>query len=305
VKQQESKSASLQYLGVDGSVWELDEESSKVQRSGAGLTGVNTALRNIRFSQTANSDGRRRTSFVREARDGMGLTVTLNPNCEPNRLEEIGDAWWKAWSPVRPGRLIYWRPSGEPRTLFVYHDGDAPGEDPILDPFGVLNSFELTMRISADDPVCYGEAIEIGPFLGVRRSIYTSTNAAGEEVGPPFNLYDDENEGLRDVRNVGELPAWPVWTIEGPVSSYSFTIGDETLAGALEVPEGSTLTIDTRKGAKSAHMLTGGVRTLVTDEALTAWGFAPLPPGDSVARILFEGTGTVRGDAVAGYERMW
>lgn len=305
MKQQESKSASLRYIGVDGSLWELTEESSKVQLSGAGLTGVNTALRNIRFSQTANSDGRRRTSFVREAREGMGLTVTLNPDATPGKLEDIGDAWWRAWSTSKAGRLVYSRPSGEERTLYVFHDGDTPGEDAILDPFGVLNSFELTMRISADDPICYGTPIAIGPFVGQRRSFFSSVNAAGEEVGPPFNLYDDENLGRRSVRNAGDLPAWPVWTIEGPVPSYSFTIGRDTLAGAYAVPEGSSLVIDTRPGAKSAHLVTGSRRTLVTDQALTSWGFAPLPPGDSVAQIVFDGTGRVRGDAVAGYERMW
>lgn len=293
-----------EYQGVDGSIWGLSDPTSPVQLSGDAVGNLSTASRRFRFSENAVSAGRRRTSFVHEARE-LPMTVTLNPSEMPGRVESIADAWWKAWSPLVPGRLTHVRPSGERRHLHVYHDADASNEPAGLDPLGLLNAYELTMMLSADDPIVYGEDIIIGPFESTRLSLYGAVNAAGEEVAPPFILFDEDQVGQRSLLNTGDLPAWPVWYVEGPVESYEFVLPGGTLSGAYSIAEGQTLIIDTRAGAKSAVLSNGTTRTLVTDVALERWGFAPVPVGESVAQITFAGEGRIRGEAVTGYERFY
>jgi hypothetical protein len=298
-------SSLLMVSGVNGSVWDLTTAGEPVQLSGDGLTGTGTGPRRAQFAENALSDGRVRVGVIRDARDAVELTVTLNAEETPDHLEEIAEAWWSAWSPEIDNQLIYSLPSGEQRTLNVKHDGDTPREEPLLDPFDVLVAYEITMRLSADDPTVYGTPVTIGPFDGRKQSLFTSVNADGDEVGPPFNMYDEEAEGRRSVRNAGTLPSWPVWIIDGPVSEYEFEVGGQRLAGGYPVPEGGRLIIDTRARQKSAHLEVGGTRTLVTDQALTSWGFAPLPPGTTSVVIAFTGTGSVRGEAATGYERLW
>lgn len=57
------------------------------------------------------------------------------------------------------------------------------------------------------------------------------------------------------VFNWGDVEAWPIWTIEGPVRGFKFSFDGQSFEAPTSstdvVAAGRTLTIDTRPGYKS------------------------------------------------------
>ncbi|MFJ2112323.1 phage tail family protein [Streptomyces sp. NPDC087850] len=91
------------------------------------------------------------------------------------------------------------------------------------------------------------------------------------------------------VNNPGDVAGWPIWSLSGPIKSFTLTspTGETIKAsppsnGSDLVPFGRTLTIDTRPGRK----------TVVTDLGVNYWSrldvnpvFWAIEPGDTSAKI--------------------
>jgi hypothetical protein len=86
--------------------------------------------------------------------------------------------------------------------------------------------------------------------------------------------------GTATLSNPGDEPAWPVYRIEGGATSYAVTVGDATVSGAISVPVGASLRIDS---AAQVALLrdTYGLVTNVTP-LLSSIDFRPIPPGAAV-----------------------
>lgn len=90
--------------------------------------------------------------------------------------------------------------------------------------------------------------------------------------------------------NAGDVPVWPVWTIEGPCTSVSVGVDGSTVTLAAALTAGQSVTIDTDPEHGQTAIRDDG--TDLTPQ-LTAVGFAPVQPGTSSLDITMAGTGAV------------
>ncbi|MET7984565.1 phage tail domain-containing protein [Streptomyces sp. NPDC005281] len=100
--------------------------------------------------------------------------------------------------------------------------------------------------------------------------------------------------GTLIVDNPGDIEAWPVWTITGPLKSFNFTGPDGSAWGIPTQPGGAdclavgrTLTVDSRPGWKT-----------VTDDQGT--NYFPLLSANPVLWSIPAGTTTVQANLVSG-----
>jgi hypothetical protein len=155
------------------------------------------------------------------------------------------------------------------------------------------------IQLTAVDPWFYGDTEEVADW---------SFGASQPFLGNPFFPIKlgagTPASGQLLVNNPGDIEAWPVWTITGPLKSFKFTgptpppVGGQQQdppswgipaqpGGADCLANGRTLTVDTRPGIKT-----------ITDDQGTNY-FPLMSPNLSLWSVP-AGTSTVQADLVAG-----
>jgi hypothetical protein len=141
------------------------------------------------------------------------------------------------------------------------------------------------------DPVEWGAAEPVYFFGG---------GTSGPTLGPPFGIAKPTTSGRTSMSNPGDVEAWPVWTIRGPMTSCELGIEGQTVIVPFALASGDVLVIDTRPTAQTA-ILNG---TVDKTPQLGSFGFAQVEPGDDVElTVLTTGTGgSVRVELTPLYE---
>jgi hypothetical protein len=121
------------------------------------------------------------------------------------------------------------------------------------------------LQLTAFDPWWYSDPIQVHrwtfgggePFLSSTRSFFPLQISAGMVSNSKVT-----------VDNPGDIEAWPIWELKGPMKAFRFTgpeghsFGIDARGDGADVLAGSrTLTIDTRPGLKS----------LVDDQGRNYW----------------------------------
>ncbi|WP_327294459.1 phage tail family protein [Streptomyces sp. NBC_01197] len=140
-----------------------------------------------------------------------------------------------------------------PRHLYCYYKGGMEGSEDASTAGFHWKKYGLTF--TAFDPYFYSDSLEAAQWSFGTGSPFLPTTGAFL----PLNL----NAGLVsssavEVDNPGDVEAWPVWKLKGPIRSFTFTSPDGDSFGISAPTDGSniiaggrTLTIDTRPGYKS------------------------------------------------------
>jgi len=103
------------------------------------------------------------------------------------------------------------------------------------------------------------------------------------------------------MTNQGDLEAWPVWTVKGPVTSVTVGVDGRTVQWNVALTADDILVIDTDPTVQSAWL--NGVD--VTAQLGSA-DFAPIPAGDELPLSLtMAGTGSVEAAITPRYFRAW
>lgn len=119
----------------------------------------------------------------------------------------------------------------------------------------------------------------------------------------PLRLSAASVGGTFTVNNVGDVQAWPVWTVTGPGSSITFTnntTGQSLALGSYALAGGRTLTIDTRPGFKTITLDDG--TNLYNNVAANSvlWG---LNPGNNTITASVSGTSSTTSILLAFRQR--
>ena len=277
------------WQGWDGSTWDLTEQSGVVLGSGARGFGLPEV--DLYESVAAGVDGsRHRGHRVVEREVFLPLWV----------FSEAGQAWFDldrsfaaTLRPDAPGLLTVVQPSGEARTLTcrLLSGGDEALD---LDP-GLLGWAATSVVLRSNDP--YWSGAPVSRSWGATAPVdFIQTSA------PPFHISPSNTLASASVTNPGDVDAWPVWTITGPVTSVDLGVGSRLVEVPAGVADGDVLTIDTRPTAQTATLQDG------TNEVpnLGAWDPAPIPPGESVSlSIDMVGAGSVAVAFTPRYYRAW
>lgn len=302
----------LTWTGADGTLWDLS--NGKVRLDAKGVEGLGQPVWNRQTISSAGSDGQRRTGQRSRANAREGYLPVILLGDDPGDWFTLSRSWWNSWDADTPGALRVTAPDGSYRFIeccLLNDDTYAPVQDPM-----VTSTEEAAVHWIADQPFWLGPQ-QTATFDVVDTTIVVdpvTVDFFNGGAAPPFNLQpgspgsttvvaDTANLG---VSNPGDLDAWPLYTITGPVSSFSVTINGHTVSGAINVVAGATLVVDTDPARQTAFLTTAaGVRTNVTPQ-LTAVDFAPIDKGASaVIAASAVGTGALVVSFYPRYKRAW
>lgn len=199
------------------------------------------------------------------------------------------------WRALRPGIQGTWRvtgPTGEVRDLLCRYVSDGGGvyaRDPAREEFETAG-----VTLVADDPWWRGAAV-------------SKTFQTAETPVPFFdtgsvvlNIMSANTVASTTIDNFGDIPAWPVYRIDGPITGFTIN----TLNAVVNVGVGQWLIIDTDPTKQTSLLYTApGVFTNVTS-SLNGVGFSPIPPGSSQSiDVVLNGSGSLTVTLRPGYYR--
>ncbi|MFI2909461.1 phage tail domain-containing protein [Streptomyces sp. PDY-4] len=182
--------------------------------------------------------------------------------------------------------LTFTEGDGRSRKLSCYYKGGMEGAEDSSTAGFTWAKYGLTF--TAMDPWFYSDRDESkrwdfgagDPFLSPVTSFFPVKISSGVLGG--------DGQGLA-INNPGDIEAWPVWELRGPIKSFSLTspYGESIAAappsdGSDLVASGRRLIIDTRPGRKTVKDSTG---TNYWDRLSSNPQFWSIDPGESSADI--------------------
>lgn len=179
------------------------------------------------------------------------------------------------------GTLTLTEPDGSSRSITAIYASGAEGSEDLDAAGRRWTAYGITW--TCESPFWDGAPIGRGFRAGVDAPFFPS--------GVPWEVSDSQVLGTGvEIFNPGNVDAYPVWTIHGPMTSATFTHpagGAWTLTRTLDADD--VAVIDTRERIESA--LLNDVTNLWPDidEAAVLW---PLKPGRNAVDLVITGSTT-------------
>lgn len=282
-------SALLEYVAPDGTVWDLRSGPVRMAPGAQGLGMLSltdfTTSRGVR-------GGQRRTGWAVNAQDFV-LPMKLGyPGWTTRTYEDVDAAWWGDVRPNLDGGILRCTYSKNGTQISVRSvavrtksDGGFQWDQDPSD----LEMEDWDWNLVADVPWWLGPASST-PF-GVAAAGQPFYGAGG--YGPPFYISAGNSNGSQQITNPGDVDAWPIWTLNGPISSFTITHADgSTISGTPNLAAGERLVIDTTEDAKSATRIAADGTTSDFTPSLASWGWRSIPAGTTTAiTVALTGTG--------------
>lgn len=161
-----------------------------------------------------------------------------------------------AMDPTRgQGRLRVTPPDGVARELFCYYQAGWQGE---IDGthYGTVWQ-DILVSLYACDPYFYAADAQKRDYRVGGAGLTFLTTSVGDKF-LPLQLIGSTVLSTESITNMGDVAAWPIWTITGPGTMITLTNilpgGTSRLLEVVPTPAltaGQVLTIDTRPGRKT------------------------------------------------------
>ena len=177
-------------------------------------------------------------------------------------------AFWRGMSPSKEGTWSVRQEDGTTRRLRLrYMNGaeEALDLDPVF--FGWA---KYGIYLQADQPYWEGD-----PVTRRWETAEPEFFFGPDDEAPPFYIAKPPVPAVTTITNPGDVAAWPVWRLTGPLTSATLTVDGRAISVPFALGSGDTLVIDTRPTAQTA-ILNG--TTDMTGQ-LGSYGFAKIPPG--------------------------
>jgi hypothetical protein len=200
-------------------------------------------------------------------------------------------AFWNTMQPHRTGTWTVIQPSGDRRTLTLRFRDD--GTQTFQTDPAMVGWCNYGITLDAEQPYWAGTA---------QGKLWKGTGTAGNFLpGPPFTIASGAAAASAKMTNPGDVEAYPIWTLTGPLTSASIAIDGRTITVPFAVPSGQTLVIDTNPNQLTAIM--AGVDKITQ---LSSADFAPLPVGvDIPIALALAGSGSCEISITPLYYRAW
>lgn len=283
--------ARMSWTGWDGSEWDLTNPKSGVFLTGKGVEGLGMPSHQAWIGESPATHGQYYRGHVVEARPVFWPVYLFSGKGTAEWLE-LDRAFWRSLQPGKHGTWSVSTPTGGTRSLscrFVDDGRHTVDRDPM-----VRGWASYGVSLIADSPFWVG--------LPVRRTWAQSDAVSFYGAGAPvFNISSGSQLASAKITNEGDLEAWPVWTIKGPVTSVTVGVDGATVQWNVALTADDTLVIDTDPTVQCAWL--NGVD--VTSQLGTA-NFAPIPAGEELPLSLtMAGTGSVEAAITPRYYRAW
>ncbi|WP_416972537.1 phage tail domain-containing protein [Streptomyces sp. 4F14] len=219
-----------------------------------GATGLDMPTYGIFSDDSPNLDGSIFRSARATAREIM-IPVYLH-GIDRRTVNQLKRRLFQALNPKRGHCVLRFSEGGETRQISAYYKGGMEGSES-TDTAGVAWA-KYGLTFTAMDPFFHPDRPEVvrwdfgtgEPFLSSSLPFFPLRISAGV-MGTGPDLV---------IANPGDVEAWPVWALHGPIKSFSLTspYGEVVKASAPAdgsdlVPAGRVLTIDTRPGHKTVR----------------------------------------------------
>ncbi|MEU9707991.1 phage tail family protein [Streptomyces sp. NPDC047967] len=248
-----------------------------------GATGLDAPPFAVFSDDSPNLDGSMFRSARAAAREIM-IPVYLH-GVDRQTINTLKRKFFQALNPTRGYCLLRFTEGGITRQLTAYYKGGMEGAEGVDTAGFTWTRYGLTF--TAMDPWYYATSEH------VERWSFGTGEAFLHPSGLfPLRIAEGVMGGIGDLYNLtnpGDIEAWPVWTLKGPIKSFALTHEDgrtikaSALPSGLDlIPAGRSVTIDTRPGKK----------TVKDDKGTNFWplldvnpGFWQIDPGVSQASI--------------------
>ncbi|UYM26569.1 minor tail protein [Arthrobacter phage Bauer] len=278
------------WTGWDGSEWELTKPSSGVFITGKGVEGLGMPEHQAWVGESPAVHGQFYRGYVVEPRQ-VFWPIYLYSDESTEAWMDRDRAFWRSLRPGMHGSWSVTTPRGGKRSLacrFVDDGNHAFQYDPMLRGWASYG-----VSLIADNPFWTGEPVRRIWSDGPASDFYAQRM--------PLTIRSASTLGSAAMTNEGDLEAWPVWTIRGPLTSVTVGVEGATVQWDVTLDADDVLVIDTDPTVQSAWL--NGVD--VTDQLGTA-DFAPIPAGDELPLSLaMAGTGSVEATITPRFFRAW
>lgn len=266
-----------EWIGWDGSVWDLAAGAQGVVLLRDGVEGLHFPKIVKHRSTSRVVPGARLRGWRAGEREAF-WPLLIHVDTSSSDYVARADAFFRTISPDRPGT---WRvgAGGKFRELNltgVFDSSHSYGVDPVYAGWGMYK-----IALEATQPFWTGSAVERGPWKAPSSQDFRPAGGT-----PMFYLSSSSAFGNASIPNPGDVEAFPVWTVEGPLEEIELGIGDRVIEVPFEVSDGETLVIDT-----DPRNVTATLDGVDVTEDLGFQPLAPIPPSES-AELHVQATGT-------------
>jgi hypothetical protein len=278
------------WLGWDGSEWDLSHGLSGLALQ-TGTRGMQMPPI-IRYSSKAPAVA---GSFWRgSVTDEREVFWPIRVFADGGSREWIAhnNRFWKTLDPDQTGLWVVTQEGTEDepstkRSLRVRYTGLADDSDDV-DP-GMYGWQVYGVNLIAEEPFWMGETATRS-FQPPPTDENYFGGSGGGGFGPPFFISTGSSTDSADITNEGDVPAWPIWTVRGPLTTVTVGLDGHAITFPITLADGEWVTINTAPTDQVALDQVGADRS----SQLTAVDFAAIPKGANVPlTITMTGTGSV------------
>jgi len=260
----------MRWIGPDGSEWDLNDWRSGVCLMLDGVTGLHFPQITKYKSTSRAVPGHRNRGWRAESRDVFWPLYVYGDGSEGWK-----SAYTRFFNTIHPEKSGVWEVTAGTQTrrlrlTGVFDDDHQFPRDPYLAGWAVV-----PVQMEPEQPFWEGDPITVGPF----------SEPAGVDfidpvlLAPTYNISPAATFATATIANPGDVDAWLVWTIEGPLTDVVLGVGGVTADVPFSLLAGQTLRIDTDPRNISA-LLNGVDATeqlgLLEFSAVPSGGTAPL-----------------------------
>lgn len=280
-----------QWVGFDGSIWDLHTGAQGVTLLNDGLVGLHLPKFDRYLSSSRAVPGHRRRGSRARARDVVWPLLVHGDTADEWLARDTG-----FWHTIHPDLEGTWRVgvgTREPRELRLTARGDDDHEYP-LDPY--LNGWaKYVAELEAAQPFWTGPVER--RFLKVGDgSPIDFFDVAGS---PPFHITNGQTFSTAMISNPGDVEAYPTWTAVGPLTDIQIGVGGVTIDVPFDLVTDEVLVIDSDPRNQTATL--DGVDATAD---LGFQSFASVAPGqDQALTVVAAGSGSITVELVPLYFR--
>lgn len=180
-------------------------------------------------------------------------------------------------------------PDGYRRYLQCVYTGGAEGAEG-TDNAGLAWCVYTLLFAAYDNPYWFGDVVTPTPWTVASPQAFFPLKPA------VFTLSSSQVLGGTLIDNTGDVDAYPVWTLKGPATSLTLTLGSETVVVNSTLSAGQTLIIDTDPRSQTITDGTGANRWADVASGFDLWA---LPPGVNAVTVTVGGGGAATQLSVA------
>ena len=302
-----------QFPGLESMTWTDQGGTSWDMMGSTGVLLMATGTRGLgmppvdRFSTgLAGLAGSRNTGYRVKERD-VFWPLFLRSSLGSQAWLDLDTAFWAGMRPDWVGTWSVTHPNGSVRSLHCRYGTDNDpsfGTDPSL-----LGWALYGVNLVAEDPFWVGRTIG--------REFSPGGNSAAFLSSAGLWINRGDTTASASVTNLGDVDAWPIYTIFGPTTSVDIGVSGQLIQVHFVIPDGKAVIIDTdplqrtaleatasRDATSNVLIATPTGVDLSSQLGQTPW--APIPTGTNVPLVISAvGTGVVRVEITTRYFRAW